>query len=99
VGVRIFSRPTLRDFWTKHPDAAGPLQAWFNEVEDALWNGPQDIRNRFGSADLLEGNRIVFNIGGNKFRLIVHVAYAFHAVYIRFVGTHAEYDKIDADSV
>lgn len=97
--VRIFSRTTLRDFWAKLSDAAGPLQAWFEEVETADWKGPQDIRQRFGSADFLQGNRVVFDIGGNKYRLIVHVAYKYHAVYIRFVGTHAEYDKIDANEV
>jgi mRNA interferase HigB len=97
--VRVFSRPTLRDFWRKHPAAEGPLEAWFEEVEGALWKGPQDIRQKFGSADFLAGNRVVFDIGGNKYRLIVHVTYQFHAVYIRFIGTHAEYDKIDANKV
>jgi mRNA interferase HigB len=97
--VRIFNRSTLRDFWEKHADAAGPLHAWFEEAESALWKGPQDIRERFGSADFVGGDRVVFNIGGNKYRLIVHVVYKFHAVYIRFVGTHAEYDKVDAATV
>jgi len=97
--VRIFNRSTLRDFWTKHRDAEGPLQVWFEEVEDALWKGTRDIRARFGSADLLPGDRVVFDIGGNKYRLIVHVAYKFHAVYIRFIGTHAEYDRVDANTV
>jgi mRNA interferase HigB len=97
--LRIFNRSTLRSFWERHADAAGPPQAWFEEVESALWHGPQDIRARFGSADFVGGDRIVFDIGGNEYRLIVHVAYKFHAVYIRFIGTHAEYDKVDAARV
>lgn len=83
----------------KHADAQQPLRAWFGEAERADWTGPQDIKNRYRSADFLSGDRVVFNIKGNKYRLIVAIKYEFKAVYVRFVGTHAEYDAIDAENV
>jgi mRNA interferase HigB len=93
--VRIFSRSTLVEFWKKHPDAEGPLRAWFHEVNRAAWKGPADVRARYGSADFV-GRCVVFNIGGNKYRLVTLVRYGpFYAVYIRFVGTHAEYNALD----
>jgi mRNA interferase HigB len=97
--VRVFSRGTLRDFWTENPQAEGPLSAWFKEVEKATWLCPADVRARYRSADFV-GDRIVFNVGGNKYRLIVAVKYdPVCCVFIRFIGTHAEYDKIDASTV
>jgi mRNA interferase HigB len=98
--MRIFSRSTLMDFWAKHPDARDPLRLWFTIVEKASWGGPADVRSVFGSADFLPNNRIVFDIKGNTYRLIVQVKYdPLYLVYIRFVGTHAEYDRIDASTV
>lgn len=97
--MRIFNRSTLRAFWERHPDAEGALRAWFEEVEAATWTGPQDIKRRFGSADFVENDRVIFNIRGNNYRLIVHVVYAFRAVYIRFIGTHKEYDRVNASKV
>lgn len=76
-----------------------PLKAWVDEVKNAQWKTPQDIKDKYRSADFLSNNRVVFNIKGNDYRLIVAVAYRFQAVYIKFVGTHTEYDKIDADTV
>jgi len=91
--VRVFSRATLQAFWNAHPDVEGPLRAWFDEVEKANWAGPQDIRARYRSADFVANDRVIFNIRGNNYRLIVHVSYRFHAVYIRFIGTNVVYDK------
>jgi mRNA interferase HigB len=97
--VRIVSRQTLQTFWTKHPQAQVPLRAWFHEVDKSRWTGPADIKSRYPSASFVTGERVVFNIGGNDFRLVTHVRFDLHAVFIRFVGTHAEYDRIDARTV
>ena len=97
--MRVFSLSTLRTFWESHADAEQPLRAWFAETERADWSGPQDIRNRYRSADFLPGDRVVFNIKGNHYRLVVAIKYLFKAVYVRFVRTHAQYDEIDAEHV
>ena len=97
--MRVFSLSTLRAFWIEHADSEQPLRAWHAEAEHAEWKGPQDVRSRYRSADVIPGDRIVFDITGNKYRLIVAVKYEFKAVYVRFVGTHAEYDAIDAEKV
>jgi mRNA interferase HigB len=95
--VRIFNRSTLIEFWNKHPDAEAPLRLWFSMVEHASWVGPSDVRVVFGSAGFLRDNRVVFDIKGNTYRLIAQVKYGpLYLVYIRFIGTHAEYDRIDA---
>jgi mRNA interferase HigB len=83
----------------KHAAAKGPLEAWFHEAEASNWRGPQDIKKHCQSADILPGNRIVFDIKGNTFRLIVKIHYNRSIVFIRFVGTHAQYDKIDARTI
>ena len=92
---------TLRNFWRREgcADAEGPLRAWFKEAEAANWRSPADIKRRYASASFVRGNRVVFNIGGNKYRLIVQVNYDFFVVYVRFIGTHKEYDRVDAESV
>ncbi|MBN9220468.1 MAG: type II toxin-antitoxin system HigB family toxin [Mesorhizobium sp.] len=98
--MQVLSKKTLRDFWTTHNQAEGPLSAWFLAVSKANWDGPADIKAAFGTnADFVGDNRVIFDIGGNKFRLIVHVSYKFHRVLIKFVGTHKQYDKIDPESV
>jgi len=98
--MRIFNRSTLIDFWTKHADSEGPLRLWFSIVHGASWAGPTDVRAAFGSADFLQENRIVFDIKGNTYRLVAQVKYGpLYLVYIRFIGTHAEYDKIDASTI
>lgn len=94
--MRVIARRTLREFWERHSAAELPLRAWCKEVEAASWKSPTEVKARYASASFLTGNRVVFNIKGNRFRLIAAVRYDLGIVFIRFVGTHAEYDAIDA---
>lgn len=99
--MRIIKRKALRDFYNQpaHSDAKAPLEAWYHEARHARWETPADIKAHFASASILKDNRVVFNIGGNKYRLVVKINYAAGIVFIRFIGTHAEYDRIDAQEV
>jgi mRNA interferase HigB len=99
--MRVIAVGTLRDFWGRrgHGDAEQPLRAWVHIVKAASWERPVDAKAMFRTADILPGDRIVFNIGGNKYRLVAAIHYRGKRVFIRFVGTHAEYDKIDATRV
>lgn len=97
--MRVIAKKPLRDFWEKHSDAEEPLQAWFREAEDADWDSPSAVKAKFGSASILGNNRVVFNIKGNDYRLVVRINYPYRVVYIRFVGTHVEYDAINAEEV
>jgi mRNA interferase HigB len=94
--MRIIARKTIKGFALSHPQAKGPLDSWFNEAIHAEWVTSSDIKNRFPSASFLKDNRVVFNIGGNKYRLLCRIRYEVGIIYILFVGTHAEYDGIDA---
>lgn len=94
--MRIIARSTLREFWINHPDAEEALQAWYDDAERVQWKTPSDIKTTYQSASFVSNNRVVFNIRGNHYRLIVHIHYNTQIVYIRFVGTHAEYDRVDA---
>ena len=97
--MRIISRKALRDFWAKHADAEQPLRAWFDDAKRAKWRGPGDIKSVYRNASLVGNNRVVFNIKGNDYRLIVAINYVAGIVYIRFVGTHSQYDRIDAATI
>jgi mRNA interferase HigB len=97
--MRIISRKRLREFWQKFPDAEQPLQAWFREASKADWKNPSAIKVMYGSASFVADNRVVFNIAGNKYRLVVKVNYPYRIMYIRFVGTHRQYDEIDVTKV
>lgn len=97
--MRVIAIGTLRAFWEAHPAAEQALKAWYDEAKAARWTTPADIRARYGSASFVANNRVVFNMKGNDYRLIVAVAYRFEAVFIKFIGTHAEYDKVDATTV
>jgi mRNA interferase HigB len=97
--VRIIAKRTLRSFWEQHPRARGPLEAWHQEVAHRDWTSPSDVKVQFRSASVLPGSRVVFNIAGNQYRLVVKINYAYRIVYIRFLGTHREYDHIDANSI
>ncbi len=96
---RIISRRTIREFWERHPDAAEALKAWYFEAKAANWQNPAEIKAQYGNASILKDSRVVFNICGNKYRLIVRINFPASIVYIRFVGTHKEYDAIDAEAV
>lgn len=91
--MRIVGLPVLEAFKAKHADARGLLDAWQLEVERAEWRSPQDIKRRYRSADFLQGNRVIFNVKGNSYRLVVLVRYQSGLVVVEWVGTHAEYDK------
>lgn len=97
--MRIYARSMLQQFWEQHPDSEDSLKAWFKEAEHALWHSPEEIKRRYPSADPIKGNRMVFNIRGNNYRLIVKIHYNTGAIYICFVGTHAEYNEIDAETI
>ncbi len=97
--MRIIARKTLKEYYTKHANAKGPLESWYHEAKKAVWKTPQDIKALYRSADFLPGNRVVFNIKKNRYRLIVHIHYNNGIIFIRFVGTHAEYDKVHAETI
>jgi mRNA interferase HigB len=97
--MRIIAKSRLRDFWKRHADAEEPLLAWYREVSNADWAGPAKIKEMFGSASILKKSRVVFNIHGNDYRLVVRINYPYRVVYVRFVGTHKEYDGINAEEV
>ncbi|HEY5932048.1 MAG TPA: type II toxin-antitoxin system HigB family toxin [Nitrospira sp.] len=93
--MRIIAKRTLRDFWKRQPQAKGPLKAWHQEVARADWASPSAVKLHFRSASVLQGNRVVFNIAGNHYRIVAKMNYPYRIVYIRFVGTHKEYDSVD----
>jgi mRNA interferase HigB len=97
--VRIIAKRTLREFWWRVPQAKEPLSAWYADARSADWASPTAVRRRYRSASILQNNRVVFNIAGNRYRLVVRINYHYRVVYIRFVGTHAEYDRVDVETV
>jgi len=97
--LRIISKKILREFWEKHADSQEQLQSWFQEASGVEWRNPAQIKTEYPSASFLADNRVVFNIKGNRYRLIVKINYEYNMVWIRFIGTHAEYDKIDATKI
>lgn len=97
--MKIVATKILREFWMLFPDAEQPLKAWLDEVKQAVWTQPADIKAKHRSASILKNKRVVFNIKSNDYRLVVSVAYQFAAVYIKFIGTHKQYDAIDAETV
>lgn len=100
--MRIIAKRTLRQFWETHPrgcEAETQLQVWHSTTKAADWATPADIKQTFGDASILKNSRVVFNISGNKFRLVVRINNAYRIVYVRFVGTHEEYDNIDAETI
>lgn len=98
--MQIIAKRTLRLFWARHPRAETPLRVWHAQVAAARWAAPAEVKAAFGgSVDFVGDNRAIFDIGGNKYRLVVHVAYRYGRVLIKFIGTHAEYDNIDAETI
>jgi mRNA interferase HigB len=98
--VQIIAKRTLREFWLRHVEAETPLKLWYARAARARWARPSDLRTQFGATvDFVAGNRAIFDIGGNKYRLVVKIDYVVGLVLIRFVGTHAAYDRIDARTI
>lgn len=97
--MRIIAKGTLREFSGLFPDAEESLLAWYREVEKEDWDTPAKVKEKYGNASIVGGNRVVFNIKGNDYRLVVQINYMYRVVYVRFVGTHAQYDKINVEEV
>ncbi|AUG06464.1 type II toxin-antitoxin system HigB family toxin [Pseudomonas sp. S09G 359] len=97
--MRIIAISQLKTFWRKHPDSEQSLLAWIDEAKNTNWSTPADIKEQYRNASVLKSRRVVFNIKGNDYRLVIAVAYRYGAIYIKFVGTHKQYDAIDADTV
>ena len=97
--MRIIAISTLRPFWESHPDAATPLRSWYGLASRVAWKTPADVKAAYGSASFTGNNRVVFNIKGNDCRLVVAVRYDKGLVYVRFIGTHRQYDKIDVETI
>ncbi|MCI0684323.1 MAG: type II toxin-antitoxin system HigB family toxin [Gemmataceae bacterium] len=97
--MRIIAKKTLKEFWLTEPGAQAALEAWHAEAKHAEWSSPADVKAHYATASILKDGRVVFNIGGNKYRLVVWINYEFFTIYVRFVGTHQEYDDIDAQTI
>ncbi len=97
--MRIIALGTLRDFWDRHPDAEIPLRSWYANASGADWRRPADIKAAYRNASFIANNRVVFNIKGNDYRLVAAVHYGRGMMFLRFIGKHREYDRIDADTI
>lgn len=97
--MRVISIKILREFWEIHSECQQQLKSWFQETSKAEWKNPNEIKLEYPSASLIGDNRVVFNIKGNHYRIIVKINFEYKMVWIRFVGTHSEYDKIDANKI
>lgn len=97
--MRIIARKTLKDYGVREPAAKKELDAWFAEAKHAKWKTPAEIKAKYANASILKNQRVVFNICGNNYRLIVRINFKFEIIYIRFVGTHKEYDRINAETI
>ena len=97
--MQIISKKAFQEFWTRHPESEQSLKAWHGEVNKADWSSPAQLKERYSSASILADNRVVFNIGGNKYRLVVWIRYQQHTVYVKWIGTHAAYNRVDAEKV
>lgn len=99
LAMRVIALRTLRDFWERHADSRSSIEAWYSDAKHADWKSPAEIKAMCRNASILGDNRVVFNLIGNDYRLVVRIAYGFGIVYIRFIGTHREYDQIDAEMI
>lgn len=100
--MRIIALSTLKAFWETHPEYANakqPALSWYRHALQANWREPNDIKRDFGTASILQDGRVVFNLAGNKYRLMVRINYDYQVVYVRFIGTHSQYDKINAQTI
>lgn len=97
--MRVISKKILREFWEVHSDIEQSLKTWYKETEDANWSNFNELKEVYPSASILENNRVCFNIKGNHYRLIVRINFDYQMIWIRFIGTHSEYDKINANTI
>lgn len=97
--MRVLAKKILRDFWEKHPDTEEQLKSWYQETTKAVWPNPNFVNENFPNSRLIPNNRVIFNIKGNQYRLIVRVNYKYKMVYVRFIGSHVEYDNIDPTKI
>jgi mRNA interferase HigB len=100
--MRVIAVSRLKTFWTgrsQYRDAEGPVLAWYRDVLKADWSKPSEVKTQFGTASILRDGRVVFNVAGNKYRMVVWINYPYRVVYIRFIGTHRQYDQIDAQTI
>lgn len=98
--MQVIARRTLKQFWERHPQAEGPIRVWFALVSKARWRTPAYVKRQFGSSvDFVGDNRLIFDLGGNKYRLIAHVSYRFGRILVKFIGTHKEYYRINPETV
>jgi len=97
--MRVIAKKALREFWERYPDSEQQLKAWYAEARNAAWQTPADVKAKYGTASILKESRVVFNICGNKYRLVVKINYPHQVIYIRFLGTHEQYDAINAETI
>ena len=100
--MRVIAKRSLREFWEstpKYADAEDSLRSWYREAKQATWQTPVDVKEQYRNASILKNNRTVFNIAGNKYRLVVEINYTAQIIFIRFIGTHQEYDSIDVETI
>jgi mRNA interferase HigB len=97
--VHILNRETLVDFYSVHKETKSQLEVWYYEVKNANWRNPIDVKEKYGTASIIGGNKVVFNIKGNKYRLVTKINYQMKTVYIKFIGNHKEYDKINVEEM
>ena len=99
IAVRVIAKRTLKECWEKHPDCEQQLKSWYQEASYAEWKSPNEIKLDYPSASILNDHRVVFNIKGNHYRLITKINYDYQVIWIRFIGTHSEYEKINANEI
>jgi len=99
ISVHVISQKKLRDYYNKHKEIKSQLETWYHEAKNAEWKNPQEVKKKYGSASIIGGNKVVFNIKGNKYRLLTKINYQMKIVYIKFIGTHKEYDKINGEEI
>ena len=97
--MRVIAKKILKDFWSQHSDSEEQLKSWYREATKATWKNPNDIKSEYPKASILKSGRVVFNICGNRYRLVIKINYLRQWVFIRFIGTHVDYDKIDIDKI
>ncbi len=97
--MRIISKKLLKDFWKRYNDSEQPLKSWHYEVKNALWNNPYDLKRHFGNASVINNKRVVFNIKGNDYRLVADIEYRLKIVFVIWIGTHSNYDKLNIEKL